>query len=146
MATAWALYHKAKKKIGNGTITLGANINRIQLHTSASNASSGVATLSTATSVDNEVSNGNGYTSGGKTMGAVTWTQGATTETIRFDCSNLVWTASGGAISNIKYALIRQSTGDHAICYSRLSTSQFDISDGNTLTLQLNSNGIFQMT
>ena len=45
-ATAWTLYNKAKKKIGNGTIQLGVQNFKVQLHTSASNAST--ATLSTA--------------------------------------------------------------------------------------------------
>ncbi len=34
-ATAWALWNKAKKKIGNGTIQLGTNVLKVQLHTSA---------------------------------------------------------------------------------------------------------------
>lgn len=143
MATAWSIYNLAKKKIGNGTITLGSNINRIKLHTSASNAST--ATLSTAASVSSEVSTGTGYSTGGQTLSSVTWTTGASASEYRFDSANPAWTASGGAIANIKFAVVKQSTGDQAIMWSRLTTAQFSLSDGNTLTLQINASGYFEL-
>ncbi len=143
-ATAWLLYNLAKLKIGNGNITLGANINRMLLFQSASSAST--FTWSTAASISNQVAAGNGYTSGGQTMGAVTWAVGASAKQYAFDCSDLVWTATGGTIPNIKFAVINQSTGGHAIAWSRLTTSEFTLAQGNTLTVQLNSAGIFTMT
>ena len=45
-ATAWTFYNEAKKKIGNNIIPLDAGIFKMQLHTSASDAST--ATLSIA--------------------------------------------------------------------------------------------------
>ena len=44
-ASAWVVYNKAKKKIGNSTLTLAATTYRMTLHTSASNAAT--LTLST---------------------------------------------------------------------------------------------------
>jgi len=141
-ATAWSIYNKAKKKLGNGTIQLGTNVLKVQLHTSASNAST--FTLSTAASVSNEVSNGNGYTTGGKSLTSVTWTTGASAKQYRLDAADPVWTATGGTIANIKFALIKNSAGQ-AICWSRLTTSQFAVATGNTLTLTLNASGIFTL-
>lgn len=57
-ATAFTLFNKAKKKLANGTIQLGVNTLKMQLHTSASNCST--ATLSTAASVTGECAAGSG--------------------------------------------------------------------------------------
>lgn len=142
-ATAWTLYNKAKKKIGNGTIQLGVNTLKMQLHTSASNCST--ATLSTAASVTSEVTNGNGYATGGATLASVVWTTGASASQYKLDSADPVWTATGGNIANIKFALIKNS-GGQALCWSRLTTAQFTLSQNNTLTVQLNAAGIFTLT
>lgn len=141
-ATAWALYNKAKKKIGNGTIQLGVNTLKMQLHTSASNAST--ATLSLASSVNNEVANGNGYTTGGATLGSVTWTTGTSASQYRLDAVDPVWTATGGTIPNIKFAVIKNSAGQ-AICWSKLTTAQFTLAQNNTLTVQFAATGVFTL-
>lgn len=142
-ATAWTLYNRAKKKIGNGTIQLGVNTLKMQLHTSASNCST--ATLSTAASVSNEVAAGNGYATGGQTLAGVVWTVGASAAQYKLDATDPIWTATGGAINNIKFALIKNS-GGQALCWSRLTTAQFTLSQNNTLTVQLNAAGIFTLT
>lgn len=141
-ATAWTLYSKAKKKLMNGTIQLGVNVFKMQLHTSASNAST--ATLSTAASVSNEVAAGSGYATGGKSLTAVTWTVGASANQYRFDSADLVWTATGGNIANIKFAVVKNSAGQ-AIMWSRLTTAQFTLTINNTLTVQINANGYFTL-
>lgn len=140
-ATAWALYTKAKKKLGGGTIQLGVNVLKVQLHTSASNAST--ATLSTAASVSNEVANGSGYTTGGATLASVVWTVSSTS--VKLDSADPVWTATGGNIANIKYAVIKNSAGQ-ALCWSKLTTAQFTLAQNNTLTLTMATTGIFVMS
>lgn len=144
-ATAWTLYDKAKKKIGNGTIKLGVDIFTMQLHTSASNAST--STLSLASSVTGQVTNGNGYVTGGKSLTSVVWTVGASASQYKFDAADPIWTATGGTIANIKFAVIRNSAGGsaHALCWSRLTTAQFALTTNNTLTVQLHANGIFTL-
>lgn len=144
-ATAWTLYDKAKKKIGNGTIKLGVDTFKVQLHQSTSNAST--STLSLATSVTNEVANGNGYTTGGQALASVTWTVGASAAQYAFDAADPIWTATGGAINNIKFAVIRNSAGGsaQALCWSRLTTLQFNLTQNNTLTIQMNASGIFTL-
>ena len=145
-ATAWSIYNLAKKHIGNGVIKLGTDAFKIQLHTSASNAST--FTLSASSELTNQVANGNGYTTGGKALASVIWTVGASAKQYKFSSGNPIWTASGGNIANIKFAVIRNSVsagGGKVLCWSRLTTAQFTLSDTNTLTIQMNASGIFTL-
>jgi hypothetical protein len=146
-AGAWAVYNESKKKIGNGTISLAATVFRITLHTSASNANT--ATLSIYNELNNEVSEGNGYSSSGKALANEVWTVGASAGQYKFDADDVVWTATGGAINNIKIAAIwlsaAASANRHLLCRSVLTSTQFNLSSGNTLTLQMNSAGILTL-
>jgi hypothetical protein len=141
-ATAWSIYNKAKKSIGNGTIQLGTNVVKIQLHTSASNAST--FTISTAASVTSEVSNANGYVTGGKSAASPIWTTGASAKQYKFNTGNVTWNASGGNIASIKFAVFKNSAGK-LICWSRLSTAQFTVNSGNSISINMNASGIFTL-
>jgi hypothetical protein len=113
-AGAWVVFNEAKKYIGNATLSL-ATPKRITLHTSASNAAT--ATLSIYSELTNEVTSGNGY--------------------------------SSGSIANIKFAVISNVSGGASgklLCRSTLTSSQFTLSSGNTLTLQYNSAGILTLS
>lgn len=147
-ATAWTFYNEAKKKIGDGTIALDAGIWKMQLHTSASNAST--ATLSIASEVNNEIAVAGGYAAGGRTLANVVWTVAGDPSSVKWDADDLVFTASGANLSNVKFAVIRNSVGaatsGNLLCWSRLSTSQFSVTSGNTLTIQFASAGIFTLT
>jgi hypothetical protein len=148
-ASAWAFYDTAKKKLGQNTngIRLDTGTFRLSLHTSASNAAS-VGNLSLKTSVNNEITAQGGYVTHGRTLGGVAWTiNGAS---VKFDSSDLVFTASGADLANIKYAVINYwvntATSSPLLCYSQLSTSEFTVSNGNTLTIQMAAAGIFTLT
>jgi len=141
-ATAWLLYNEAKKYIGNGTIVLGTSAFKLKLTTSASNAST--FTLSTFASVSNEISARGGYVANGRALASMVWTVGASAKQYKFDADDVVITASGSALNNVKFAVIGLS-GGKALCWSRLSTSQFTISSPNTLTIQMAATGIFTM-
>ena len=150
-ASAWQLYNSAKKYIGNGTITLGAGVFKMLLATSASNAST--FTLSTYASVTNEIAATGGYTTGGKNLVPATaqWTVGASAKQMKFTMSavGLAFTASGASLTNIKYAIIRNSTGATAgklLCFCQLSSSQFTVTSPNTLTILPAATGIFTLT
>ena len=150
-ASAWQLYNSAKKYIGNGTITLGAGVFKMVLATSASNAST--FTLSTYASVTNEISATGGYVTGGKNLVPATgqWTVGASAKQMKFTMSTvgLAFTASGASLTNIKYAILRNSTGATAgrlLCFCRLSSSQFTVTSPNTLTVLPAATGIFTLT
>lgn len=143
-ATAWALWNKAKKKIGNGTIILGTNVLKMQLHTSAAVGFTTNSTISTAASVTGEVAAGSGYATGGATLASVIWTTGASAGQYKLSSANPIWTGTGGSIANIKYALIKNSAGQ-ALCWSKLTTAQFTLTINNTLTVQIAAAGIFTL-
>lgn len=140
-ASAWEFYDKAKEYIGDSTIDLDTDQFYLTLHTSASNCDDD--TISSYASIDNEVSEANGYSSSGKSL-TVTWATGASAGEMRFDATAVIWTASGGTISNVRYGVIRVS-GGQVLCRAALTTSQFSVTDGNTLTITPSANGIFEL-
>jgi hypothetical protein len=146
-AGAWAVYNEAKKKIGNSTLSLAATAFRLTLHTSASNANT--ATLSIYNELDNQVAEGNGYSSSGKALTGEVWTVGASAGQYKFDADDVVFTATGGTIPNIKFASIWISAAASAnrflLCRSQLTSSQFTLASGNTLTSAMNSSGILTL-
>jgi hypothetical protein len=150
-ATAWQLYNSAKKYIGNGSITLGAGVFKMLLATSASNAST--FTLTAYSQITNEISATGGYVTGGKNLVPATaiWTVGASAKQMKFTMSTvgLAFTASGASLTNIKYAILRNSTGATAgrlLCFCQLSSSQFTVTSPNTLTVLPAATGIFTLT
>jgi hypothetical protein len=150
-ATAWQLYNSAKKYIGNGTITLGAGVFKMVLATSASNAST--FTLTAYSQITNEIAATGGYVTGGKNLVPATayWTVGASAKQMKFTMSTvgLAFTASGASLTNIKYAILRNSTGATAgrlLCFCQLSSSQFTVTSPNTLTVLPAATGIFTLT
>ena len=150
-ATAWQLYNSAKKYIGNCTITLGAGVFKMVLAQTASNAST--FTLSTYASVTNEVAAAGGYVTGGRNLVPATaqWTVGASAKQQKFTMSavGLAFTASGASLVNIRYAILRNSTGAGAgklLCFCQLSSTQFTVTSPNTLTVLPAATGIFTLT
>lgn len=142
-ASAFTFYNEAKKYIGNGTIVLGTAAFKLKLTTSASNAST--FTLSTFASITGEIGTSGGYVANGKALATMAWTVGASAKQYKFDADDLIWTATGGPLTNVKFGVIGLS-GGKALCWSKLSTSQFTVTIGNTLTIAFNSAGIFTLT
>lgn len=154
-AGTWKIYAKAKKYIGAGTITLGAGVFKMALlRTSAS--ALGIATLSTrstwASISGTEISARGGYVAGGRNLLPATsqWTVGASAKQYKFTYSTagLVFTASGSALNNIRFAVIRNSTGAGAgklLCFCTLSSAAFTISSPNTLTVLPAATGVFTL-
>ena len=150
-ATAWQLYNKAKQYIGNGTITLGAGVFKMVLATSASNAST--FTLTAYSQITNEIAATGGYVTGGKDLVPATalWTVGASAKQFKFTMSTvgLAFTASGASLTNIRFAVLRNSTGVGAgklLCFCQLSSAQFTVTSPNTLTVLPAATGIFTLT
>ena len=143
-AAAWRLYAKAKEYIGDGTITLGTGGFKMALFRGSSNAST--LTLSTLASVTVQASGG-AYTAGGKYLApsAGTWTLSGSTVTFDYTTLGITFTASGSNISAVQYAVIHNSAGK-LLCWSKLSSSAFDVSDPNTLTILPAATGVFTLT
>ena len=150
-ATAWQLYNSAKKYIGNGTITLGAGVFKMVLARTSSNCTT--FALTAYSQITAEISATGGYTTGGKNLVPATayWTVGASAKQMKFTMSTvgLAFTASGASLTNIRFAILRNSTGATAgrlLCFCQLSSSQFTVTSPNTLTVLPAATGIFTLT
>jgi hypothetical protein len=141
-ATAFQLYNEAKKYIGSADLDLNGATFKLKLCTSASNAST--FTFSTFASVTGEISATGGYVANGKALANVTWTTYPSAKSFRFDADDVIFTASGATLNNIKFAVIGIS-GGKALCWSKLTTSQFQLATGNTLTVAFNTAGLFTL-
>jgi len=148
-ATAWAFYHEAKHKLAVGDTSgfnLSADIFRLAIYTTAATAPADLLTLTIQSQISSECSGGN-YSAGGKTLSNTTWTATATSVQ-KFDGDDWVITASGSAITSVLFGVICNSiaaTSGFLLCFSQLSTAAFDVTSGNTLTVQMNAAGIFTL-
>lgn len=140
-ASAWVIFKKAKHYIGDGTIPLSGGIFRLSLHRTSAPLSAG-ADLTIFTSVGDQCSGG-GYVA--KTLASHVWTAGTSAGQQKFDCTDPIFTASASTLSAVRYAVIRASAGSttsgRLLCFAALSGSQFNVTTGNTLTIQMASTG-----
>lgn len=161
-AGAWKIYTQAKRIIGtgglamaSGGITLGVGVFKMSLHRASASAIILQVTnggISTFASVPGEISATGGYVAGGRNLlpATASWTVGASTKQMKFTYTTigLVYTASGASLTNIKYALIRTSSGAGAgkvLCFCTLSTAAFTITSPNTLTILPAATGVFTL-
>lgn len=144
-ASAFTLYNNAKRQMLRGLIDLDTDLKRAYLMKSTSNASTTALVL--FGSATNPV-NAAGYT-GAKTLGNASSLVRLSGDAAVFDVSNFIYTASGADITSIMYLIIAVSqsgTGNSVLCWSKLSSSAFTVSSGNTLTIQVNAAGVFSLT
>lgn len=143
----WKVFDFAKLYLGDGTLDLNDTTNwKLALFQSTSNCN----TLSVGTGIyadlTNEVANGNGYLTGGIAVTGITYNQTAGVAT--FDCDNVVLTAVGGPVSARFAVLYKNATVNSIVkpcyCVCLLDTAPADVTvtDGNTLTIQINLSGI----
>ncbi|HME96768.1 MAG TPA: hypothetical protein VKN16_21410 [Methylomirabilota bacterium] len=151
-AQAWKIYAAAKRHIGRGEITLHTGVFKMSLHrNSASGTITSLSAISIFSSVVAEISATGGYAAGGRALPAAFWTIGASATQLKFSytTAGLIFTASGASLSNIRYALIRKSSGSTtsglALCYCSLSSAAFTITSPNTLTILPAATGVFTM-
>ena len=147
-AQPWKVYNKAKKNIGNAGINLATGNFRLALVQSTSNFAT--LTLSLWNSITNEVASvANSYSTSGKSLAGRAWTVGASAKAYMLDFTDVVFTGSGNAIANIKAAVIYLSAAASAnrklVCFASLTSTQFTLASGNTLTIQFATTGAFQM-
>ena len=135
--------NKFRKNLGIAAINMVTPTVKMLLCTSASNA--GSVTISTRGSLTNEVAAGSGYATSGQVCTTHTYTAGASAGSMRFNVNAKQWKASGGNIANIKFAVLFIS-GGKLICSSQLSTAQFTLTSGNTLTITPAATGVFNLT
>jgi hypothetical protein len=146
---AYTFYNSFRKKIGKKIIDLSADSFLVALFKSTSNAAT--LTLSTLGSVTNEISATGGYAAHGRALVNRIWTVGASAKQFKFGGSAPIFTAVAASLNNIKFAVIHDNTvGASAglrplVCFVQLSTAQFTISTGNTMTILNPATGIFTL-
>lgn len=143
MATSITFYNIFREKLGEKVIDLESDTFKVALCSSSYTPDADAHEA--YTDLTNELS-GNGYPSGGASLSTITWTKSGATVT--FDADDVVFTASGGSIV-ARYAVLYDDTVSpkDLICYWLLDTTPADVtaSDGNTLTLTIDLNGIFKL-
>lgn len=142
-ADAWKIYDSFKEAKGDGTVDMddaGAGVFKCALFTSSLTPDQ---TDNLYSGLGNEVASGNGYTTGGEALTSVTWNE--STGTVTWDAADISWTASGGSIVG-RYAIIYDVSSSQliAMCLMDNTPADITVTDGNTLTLQLHANGVFQ--
>ena len=144
-AQAWTVYNRAKEYIGDNTIDMDDAIFKMALFKSTSNAAT--LTLLSLAQVTDEVNASWGYTTGGKTCSAHTWQSGTSAKATQFDHTAVFWSANGGTITSIQFAVIYQSGGaNELLCFSSLSSAIFAVTDTNRLTVTPHDgSGVFEM-
>lgn len=137
-AGAWQLTNSGRTSLLDGTFDLDTDTFKMALFLSTSNIGAGSTTYAGLT---NEHANGNGYATGGE---SVTLSLSGTT-TVTGDCTDAVWTASGGSIV-ARFAVIYE-VGGRVLCYCLLDDTPADVTAtaGNTLTVQISGSGIFTL-
>ena len=124
----------------SGTIALGADVLKFALTSTVPAASDAVPCWGaggTTNESTNEVSAGGGYTTGGVTLGSVTWTQSGGTATL--DAADPSWTSSGsGDPTNIKSGIMYSNTATNKDCINWMDMT----ADGGTTAISLLSGDI----
>lgn len=137
-AGAWTFTNGGRTRLLNGTFDIDSDTWKMALFLSTSNIG---AASTTYAGVTNEHANANGYTTGGT---AITLSLSGTT-TVTADSTDATWTASGGSIV-ARFAVIYEVAGD-VLCYCLLDSTPADVTvtDGNQLTVQIHTSGLFTL-
>ena len=144
-AGKFKLYNTAKLKIGQSIIDLDGHTFKMALFLSTSNCNT--LTYDEYADLTNEVANGNGYTTGGVTMTAVTLTNSS--GTITFDSDNVEWNVTGAGIT-ARFAVIYDDSvaGDPLLAVFLLDATPADVTGiaGDIIQVSINASGIFTMS
>lgn len=144
-ADAWKIYDSLTEKVGDGTVDLSdtsAGAFKCALFTSSYTPAS---TDTLYSGLSNEVGALYGYSTGGVALTSVTFTD--TAGVTAFDCANISWSASGGSIT-ARYAVIYHVSSSQLIACCLLDSTDADVTavDGNDLTLQIDTDGVFTVS
>ena len=145
-ASAWTIFERAKHNMAIGTINLSADNFRLSLHRTSISAVLSISTVTLFSEITDECSGG-GYTA--QSLAGVAWTNGASAGQQKWDVTDPIFTASLSTLSAVRYAVIWKSAsagGGPLLAYAALSTAEFNVTTGNTLTIQMAATGVFTLT
>jgi hypothetical protein len=141
-ASAWRIYNEGKKYLLTADLDLNGAAVRVKLLAGTKSAAVSNYTRSTFASLTHITTNlGNAILS----LPSILVTAGASAKEIKFDSTAFIFSASGGTVTSIQYAVIGIS-GGKALAWCKLTTSVFSLSSGNTLTITPHASGIFTLT
>ena len=135
-ASAWVFYNSFKDKLGQGLIDLTGTGTAFKMRLCKSTSNAATATLVTAGQLTNEVDS-SAYPAKGNSL-TVNWSVKTTTSVYSWTFNTVIFTASGTAINNVKYAVIATQTASILVCYSQLTTAEFNVALGNELVIEPN--------
>jgi hypothetical protein len=141
-ASAWRVYNEAKKYLLTSDLDLNGTLVRVKLLAGTKSAQVSNFTRSTFASLSHIVTN---VKTPIKSLPGLLVTQGASAKEIKFDSTAFIFSASGGTVTSIQYAVIGIS-GGKVLAWCKLSTAVFSVTAGNTLTITPNASGIFTLT
>lgn len=125
----WVLYDQFKLALGKKLLDLNADSFKVALFTSSSsaiNAAVATATYTAFATDGNEVSNANGYTTGGVSVGVGTFTNSGGTE--HFDVGDASWTGSAaGIVARAAVLYDNTDASKRAIAYCLLDSTPANV-------------------
>lgn len=144
MAT-FVVFDEFLKYMGDGVINFSSHTFKAGLTNTAPS-----KTNDTVWANITEIAAGNGYTAGGSSMTSVAYSEtGAGTGIFRFNMADFSWTASGGSIGPLRYVVIYDDTptspADPLVGYWDYG-SNITITSGNTFTIDIQTNGVVQVS
>lgn len=140
MAVTISLYDHTALRFANGSNVAGDTY-KLKLLTAATFDATHTTLAATG---GTEVANGNGYTTGGATLGGVAITQSG--NDAKFDANDVTWTASGGSIV-ASYGILYNDTDtdDPPVAFINFDGSQ-TAGDGTDFKVIWNASGIVTFT
>lgn len=125
----WQIINDFTERLGDETHNLTSDTLKVALTNTAPTAAT--ANFGSVT----EISAGNGYTAGGTALASVTYTESGGIATLAFG-TDLVFTASGGAIAQFQYLYLYNDTAasDQGIAFLNYGQS-VDLASGESFTL-----------
>ena len=138
----WLAYNEAKKYLVTGDLDLNGGALRMKLVSAAKAAAVSNFTRSTFASLTHITTN---LKTPVKTPGAIAVTAGTSAKQTKFTTSEVIFSASGGTVTSIQYAVLGIS-GGKALGWCKLSTASFSLAAGNNLSVTPNASGIFTLT
>jgi hypothetical protein len=142
-ASAWRIYNLAKQYLWKADLDLDAGALRMKLLAGTKSAAVSDYARSTFASLTHITTNLKSPAV--KTPGSISVSSGVSAKEMKFTHAAVVFTASGGTVTSIQYAVLGVSNGK-ALGWCKLSTAVFSLTSGNTLTITPNASGVFTLT
>lgn len=142
-AGQFTAFKQAKKGLGAAGINLSSGVLRMGLLKAAAALSAGLD-VSVWTSINgNELADGNGYSTSGKSVAAKVWTLSG--NNVKLDGTLVQWDAAGGSLTSIMYAVLWLS-GGKLLGFSQLSSAAFGVPTGSSLKVTPATAGYFVLS